>query len=191
MTESSNLNDLFVPELQNVVNACKQWSTALSKFETMATGESLRLTLKALSETTDHHLSLLTTLLVSLRADKHGDRCVAMAGIVNEAEALLRDHDRSDVRDSALILSAQKSLHYQVSVYGTLRAWADQLGHEDAARAFDKVLHDVRAADERLTDIADSINPYGHVGPGRILQSPARSVWNAGRVGGVAQGARR
>lgn len=188
MSELSSLHELFIHELRDIASAERQLTAALPRFTKIATNQSLRSALESNLAETERHLRTVMGLLGSFGADKSVQRCLAMTGILDEAGTLLRLQIDPDVRDSAVIVSVQKAEHYEICAYGTLRAWADRMGHEEAACAFDEILRQQRDADERLTDVADSIDPYGRVGRGFVPHDPARQAGHARRVSGIAQG---
>jgi ferritin-like metal-binding protein YciE len=95
-----------------------------------------------------------------LDADPEGEECEAMEGLTAEAEEIMDDHDEGPVRDAALVGAAQKVEHYEIATYGTLCAMAKAAGMQEVAELFGQTLAEEKAADERLTKLADrEINP--------------------------------
>lgn len=77
-----------------------------------------------------------------------------MQGIIDEGKEMLSEHKKGEEVDAALISAAQKSEHYEIASYGTLYAWAEQMGHSEAARLLKENLSEEKAADDKLTEIA-------------------------------------
>ena len=84
-----------------------------------------------------------------------------MAGLIKEAAELLGEQKGKSTIDVAIIAAGQKVEHYEIASYGTVRAWAEQMGHDDAVELLQSTLDEENEADEKLTEIAESIaNKY-------------------------------
>ena len=80
-----------------------------------------------------------------------------MEGLIKEGSELVEEQKGKSSVDPAIIAAAQKVEHYEIASYGTVRAWAEQMGYEDAAELLEETLHEESAADDKLTDIAESL----------------------------------
>jgi ferritin-like metal-binding protein YciE len=86
-----------------------------------------------------------------------GKTCAAIVGITNEGAEIMEEYKGSPAIDAGLLAAAQSVEHYEMSRYGTLRTWAEELGHDDAASLLQETLDEERATDEALTDLAKSV----------------------------------
>ncbi|MFU7858271.1 ferritin-like domain-containing protein, partial [Escherichia coli] len=81
-------------------------------------------------------------------------KCVAMEGLIEEANEVIESTEKNEVRDAALIAAAQKVEHYEIASYGTLATLAEQLGYRKAAKLLKETLEEEKATDIKLTDLA-------------------------------------
>lgn len=108
-----------------------------------------------------HQVERLGQVFEIIGKPARGKTCEAMQGIVAEMEEDLEDFGGSPAGDAVLIGCAQAAEHYEISRYGTLKTWASQLGHEDAAKLLDETLQEEKQTDEKLTQIAEKLNTQG------------------------------
>lgn len=109
---------------------------------------------------TKGHLTRLESIFDALDEDPEGETCKAMQGLIKEGEEYVKAGGSDDVRDAGLIGAAQRVEHYEIAGYGTTRTLAERLGEIDAANLLQATLDEEFAADETLTDIAESeVNP--------------------------------
>jgi ferritin-like metal-binding protein YciE len=108
-----------------------------------------------LSET-EYHVTRLEQVFAYLDEPVQSKECKAMKGLLEEAKELMEEMKDSSAMDAALIGAAQKAEHYEISTYGTLCAWAEKLGYQEAVKLLEATLDEEKAADEMLTAIADS-----------------------------------
>lgn len=148
------LEDLFVHEIKDLMSAEKQLVKALPKMIKAATNDDLRQALESHLQETEEQANRLEEICKQLDIPARGIKCKAMEGLLEEGkEALVGDMEDS-VRDAAIICAAQRVEHYEIAGYGCARTFADQLGHQDAARMLQQTLDEEKAADEKLTQIA-------------------------------------
>src|ERR1051326_2369096 len=83
--------------------------------------------------------------------------CAAMKGLIEEADEIMKEQKNSSALDAAIIAAAQKVEHYEIASYGTLVAWAQQMGHAEAVELLEQTLGEEKTADEKLTSVAESI----------------------------------
>jgi ferritin-like metal-binding protein YciE len=150
------MQDLFNEELEDLYDAEKQIVKALPKVAEAVASEDLRNALEEHLEQTKQHVTRLEQVFQSVGREAKAKKCEGMKGLLEEGENVISELDQSPVRDAALIAAAQKVEHYEISGYGTLRTFAQLLGHEDAVELLEETLEEEKEADEKLTDIAES-----------------------------------
>ncbi len=148
----SELRETFVEELQDLYDAEKQLLKALPKMAKAARHEELRAAFEAHLEETQEHVRRLEKVFKALDEPVKAKKCKAMQGLVEEGDDLIKEKEG----DAALICAAQKAEHYEIASYGSLKAWAKLLGEEAASGLLEETLEEEKAADEKLTDIAQS-----------------------------------
>jgi len=154
------LADLFHHELKDIYSAETQLVKALPKMAKAATHEELKVGFEEHLEQTKGHVDRLKQIGESLGLTLTGHKCKAMEGLVEEGADLIDEDADDHVRDAGLIGAAQRVEHYEIAAYGTARALALILGHEDAASLLEETLAEEKETDEKLTELAESaINP--------------------------------
>jgi ferritin-like metal-binding protein YciE len=149
------MNDLFVHQLQDIYYAEKQLVKALPKMAEKATDKELRQGfLKHLDET-NVHVQRLEQVFQMHGAEIKAVTCPAIDGIIKEADETASDVADRRVLDAALINAAQAAEHYEIARYGSLIAWAKQLGRNDCAGVLQKTLDEEKATDQKLTALAE------------------------------------
>ena len=103
------------------------------------------------------HVQRLEQIFKSLNVSSSGETCTGVAGIIEEGKELMWQKADHDVLDAGLICGAQKVEHYEIATYGTLRTWARQLGHQEAARLLEQTLNEEKTTDNTLNRIAESM----------------------------------
>ena len=150
------LDDLFVHTLRDIYYAEKRIVKALPDMIQKATDEELRDGLSDHLEETHEHVTRLEQVFAMHGAEAKTVNCPAIDGILKEAEELSAEIADRSVLDAAIIAAAQAVEHYEITRYGTLVAWANQLGRPDCAAILEETLEEERSADEALTDLAES-----------------------------------
>jgi ferritin-like metal-binding protein YciE len=150
------LNDLFVHQLQDIYYTENQILKALPKMISKATDSQVKDGFTRHLEETKTHVSRLEQVFKMHNAEAKAIKCPAIEGIIAEAEDVAGDVEDKQVLDAALIASAQAVEHYEMTRYGTLVAWAKQLGRSDCATILQKTLDEEKATDAKLTSIAES-----------------------------------
>ena len=153
-----NFEDLFFDELKDTYDAEKRIIQALPKLIKGSHSEPLRKALQAHLEQTHEHVARLECIFDQLGRAPHRKTCKAMVGLLAEGEDLLTESTDEVVRDAAIIAAAQKVEHYEMATYGTLREWAQQLGHREVVASLQKTLDEEGAADHTLSRIAVTLN---------------------------------
>lgn len=153
--ESNGLREMLVDEMADVYHAEKQLLKALPKMAKAAQSAALREALEEHLEETEEHVTRLEEAFAGLEEEVKSKKCKAMEGLLAEGEELMKEHEGEPTIDAALIAAGQKVEHYEIASYGTLQAWAQQLGEDEAAQLFGETLEEEKAADEKLTAIAE------------------------------------
>jgi len=155
-----SLHDALIHELKDLHSAETQLTKALPKMAKAASNEELSSALEEHLEETKEHVTRLEDILGELEVSPRGQKCKAMEGLIEEGESNLKEDAPAEVLDALIISGAQKVEHYEIAGYGTARAFALKLGLKDVARVLDKTLEEESAADDKLTEIAESaVNP--------------------------------
>ncbi|HLX64994.1 MAG TPA: ferritin-like domain-containing protein [Planctomycetota bacterium] len=150
---NEHLHEPFVEGLKDMYDAEKRLVKAIPKLVKAASCESLKQGLSKHLKETAGHVNRLEKVFQSIGETAKTKTCPAMKGLVEEgADATNEDDERS--RDAAIIAAAQKVEHYEIASYGTLRTWAEAMGHNEAADLLEETLNEEKAADKKLTEIA-------------------------------------
>jgi ferritin-like metal-binding protein YciE len=148
MTEAGTLHDAFIDELRDTYDAEKQLTKALPKLAKAATNAKLR----AAFET---HLEETQGQIESLDEKVRGKHCDGIAGIIEEGKSIMEEDFDETTMDACLIAAGQRAEHYEMAAYGTLVAWARAMGHGEAARLLQQTLDEEKAADKKLSGLAE------------------------------------
>ena len=151
-----SLDDLFVHTLRDIYYAEKQITKALPEMIDKATDTTLKQGFQKHLKETEGHIKRLEQVF-----ELHGEKakavnCPAIDGLIEETEEIAGDIDDKQVMDAALIAAAQAVEHYEITRYGTLIAWATELGRSDCAALLKQNLAEEKATDKKLTDMAES-----------------------------------
>jgi ferritin-like metal-binding protein YciE len=155
-TEFNSLEDLFVNQIEDLYDAENRLTKALPKMADAAASTSLKQAFQSHLTETQGHVSRLETIFRGVNVEPKRETCQAMKGLISEGEEMIDATGDADVRDAALIAAAQRVEHYEISGYGTARTIAQQLGLADVANLLQRTLNEEKAADEKLTTIAES-----------------------------------
>ena len=152
----STLDDLFVHVLRDIYYAEKQILKALPDMIEKATSPQLKNGFQTHLRETRGHVERVEQVFRMHGVEARGADCPAIDGIIEEANEIAGDIDDKAVLDAALIAAAQAVEHYEITRYGTLMAWAKQLGREDCASVLAQNLEEEKATDEKLTAMAEA-----------------------------------
>jgi ferritin-like metal-binding protein YciE len=150
-----SMDDLFLHVLQDVYYAENQILKALPDMIEKATNRDLSSALKAHLGETEKQVDRLDQVFNLLGKEPKGTKCPAINGIIDEANEIAGEVDNKKVLDAALIAAAQAVEHYEITRYGTLIAWADELGNDAVGKLLTTNLNEEKAADKKLTTIAE------------------------------------
>jgi ferritin-like metal-binding protein YciE len=149
------MEDLFLHTLKDIYYAENQITKALPKMIEKATNRDLTAGLKSHLEETKKQIERLEQVFEMLGKSPEGTDCPAIDGIIKEADEVAGDIADKAVLDAAIVASAQAVEHYEMSRYGTLIAWATELGREQVNRLLTTNLNEEKAADRKLSGIAE------------------------------------
>jgi ferritin-like metal-binding protein YciE len=155
MAETGTLHDAFVEELRDTYDAERQLTKALPKMAKAASTPELREAFETHLEETRGHVERLEQVFESLDEKVRGKHCEGMAGIIEEGKAMMGEDFDEATMDAALIAAAQRVEHYEMAAYGTVVAWAQAMGHTQAAKLLQQTLNEEKAADKKLTALAE------------------------------------
>ena len=151
----ANLDELFLHTLKDVLYAERKILKALPKMERKAGDPKLKAALSSHRDETEEHVVRLEEVFDALGKPARGAKCDAMVGLIDEAEGLMADIDDAETMDAALISLAQAVEHYEIARYGTLVAWAGQLGHAKVVALLKATLDEEYGADRALSKMAE------------------------------------
>lgn len=150
-----NLEELFVHFLRDMYYAEKQVLKTLPKLARKADSNDLRKALETHQAETETQIANLEKVFEMLDLKVRGETCAAMDGILEEGQDIVTETTDADARDAGMIASAQAVEHYEITRYGTMVAWANELGRKDAARLLQANLDQEYAADRKLSELAE------------------------------------
>ncbi len=157
------LESLFIDELKDIYYAEKQIVKALPKMAKAASNSDLEKAFKAHLSETEGHVERLERIFKILDLPLRGKKCAGMNGILEEGKEILgkKKDFEPNALDAALIASAQRVEHYEIAAYGTLCAFAAQMGHDKVMNLLQNTLDEEKKADKKLSEIAESsVNEY-------------------------------
>jgi ferritin-like metal-binding protein YciE len=149
------LHDAFIDELRDVYDAEKQLTKALGKLAKTATAPPLRQAFESHLRETEGQIDRLEKVFEGLDEKVRGKHCEGIAGIIVEGKSVMEEDFDDMTMDACLIAAGQRAEHYEMAAYGTLIAWARVMGHEDAAKLLQKNLDEEKAADQKLSSLAE------------------------------------
>ena len=156
MAEAGTLHDAFIDELRDTYDAERQLTKALPKLAKAATNPKLRKAFESHLEETKGQIERLEQVFASLDEKVRAKHCDGIAGIVEEGKAIMEEDFDEPTMDACLIAAGQRAEHYEMAAYGTLVAWARAMGHDEAANLLQETLDEEKAADEKLSEIAEA-----------------------------------
>ncbi|HWV42731.1 ferritin-like domain-containing protein [Pseudorhodoplanes sp.] len=148
------MEDMFLHGLQDIYYAEKQITKALPKMIEQATNRDLSAGLRAHLEETEKQIERLEKVFEKLGKTPKGVDCPAIDGLIKEADQTAAEVDDKSVLDAAIVGNAQAVEHYEIARYGTLIAWAEELGHDDVVRFLTTNLNEEKATNTKLNTIA-------------------------------------
>ncbi|MBM7404998.1 MULTISPECIES: ferritin-like domain-containing protein [Sphingomonas] len=154
--DTHTLDDLFVHGLKTIYYAERQILETLPQMIEMATDPQLKAGFQQHLRETEGQRTRLEQVFRMHGVEADETKCPAIDGIIKAANATAADIDDKQVLDAALAFGAQMVEHYEIAQYGTLIAWARELGRSDCAAVLDENLAEEKATDAKLTDLAEA-----------------------------------
>ena len=185
---AKTLRDAFMDELRDAYDAEKQLIKALTKMAKTATAPVLRDAFESHLEETRGQVERLEQVFANLEEKARGKHCEGIAGIIEEGKAIMEEDFDDETIDACLIAAGQRAEHYEMAAYGTLIAWADVLGLTEASELLQEILDEEKAADEKLTSLAESGINQGAADAGGS-EEEEKEVVGASTTRGTAKGA--
>jgi len=171
MADPGTLHDAFIDELRDAYDAEKQLTKALPKMARAASSPDLRAAFEHHLEETRGQIERLEQVFESLDEKVRGKHCDGIAGIIEEGNNVMQEDFDEATMDACLIAGGQRAEHYEMAAYGTLVAWAGAMGHAEAADLLQQTLDEEKAADEKLSALAEGgINQNA-----AVLPTPTRT----------------
>ena len=156
-TNDTTLKSLLIDELRDIYHAERQLVRALPKLAKAATSPDLREALESHLAETEEQVSRVEQAFELLNESAKTKTCAGMMGIVEEGSELIKESDKGAALDAGIIAGAQRAEHYEMAAYGSLMAWARALGHDDVAELLSASLEEEKAADKKLTELAETV----------------------------------
>jgi ferritin-like metal-binding protein YciE len=150
------LQDLFLESLADMYYAENQLVKALPKMAKVATDDELRQAFEMHLGETEGHVQKLEQVFDQFGEKPYSKKCPAIVGIIKEAEEIISENKKSPTINAALIYAGQKAEHYEIASYGALREWAHHLQKDEAADLLEEILDQEKAADGKLTQLAQT-----------------------------------
>jgi ferritin-like metal-binding protein YciE len=154
--KDKHLNDLFLDTLKDIYFAEKQILRALPKMAKAASSDELRGAFEKHHGETEGQVERLEQIFELLDKPARGKTCDAIQGILDEGKEIMDEYKGSEALDAGMLAAAQAVEHYEISRYGTLKQWAQQLGMKDAVKLLDQTLQEEKKTDETLTTLAEA-----------------------------------
>jgi ferritin-like metal-binding protein YciE len=159
--KEKNLHDLFLDTLKDIYYAENKILKALPKMAKAAQAADLKAAFTKHIRETEGQVKRLERVFQEIDETAKGKKCPAIDGIIEEGNEIAKDYKGSPAIDAGLLAAAQAVEHYEISRYGTLKTWAEELGLSDAVGLIDETLAQEKATDADLSKIAEaSVNDY-------------------------------
>ena len=153
-----SLKDLYIHELKDLHSAEKQITKALPKMAEAASNDELATAFREHLDQTHEHIWRLQKILGRHGESLRGPKCKGMGGLLEEGAEMIETDAEDKVRDAGLISTAQRVEHYEIAAYGCAETYAELIGDSEGASLLRATLTEEKATDEKLTDLARSIN---------------------------------
>jgi len=155
MADTGTLHDAFIDELRDTYDAEKQLTKALPKLAKASTNPKLRQAFESHLKETQGQIARLEQVFEALDEKVRGKHCDGIEGIIEEGKSVMEEDFDDATMDACLIAAGQRAEHYEMAAYGTLVAWAEAMGHREAAELLQQTLDEEKAADKKLSGLAE------------------------------------
>jgi ferritin-like metal-binding protein YciE len=156
--KNENLRELLVEELKDLYSAENQLTKALPKVAKNSSDPQLKKVIESHLKETEGHVARLEQIFEKLDESPKGKTCEGMKGLITEADERIKEGGEPAVLDAGLIADAQRVEHYEIAAYGSARTFANLLGEKEIVQLLEATLKEEKAADAKLTSIAESVN---------------------------------
>jgi ferritin-like metal-binding protein YciE len=163
-TMPEGLRELYIEELKDLYNAENQLVKALPKMAKAASSDELRQGFEEHLEQTKGHVQRLEKIFQALGESPKGKKCKGMEGLVEEGSEVMKEDFEGTLMDAALIGAAQRVEHYEIAGYGTVCAFAEELGETEQNSLLNETLEEEKETDDKLTQLAQQINAQANEG---------------------------
>jgi len=157
MAKEKTLQDLFHDTLKDIYFAEKKILTALPKMAKAANSDELRAAFEKHEGETEGHVERLEQVFRIIDETPKGKTCDAIMGLIEEGQEIMKEYKGTPALDAGLLAAAQAVEHYEITRYGTLKTWAQELGLNQAVKLLDATLTEEKDTDEALTELAESV----------------------------------
>jgi ferritin-like metal-binding protein YciE len=151
------MRDLFLEQIQDLYDAEQRLTNALPKMAEASTSPELRRAFESHLTETRGQVTRLERIFQEMGQEPKATTCDAMKGLIKEGDSMASDIDQSPLRDAGLIAAANRVEHYEIAAYGSARSFAHILGMDPAVSLLEATLTEEKAADQKLTRIAESM----------------------------------
>jgi ferritin-like metal-binding protein YciE len=158
--QPKKLDELFHDTLKDIYYAEKKILSALPKMAKAAQNEDLKAAFEKHEGETEEQVARLEQVFELIDEKPQGKKCPAIDGIVEEGQEIIKEYKGSPALDAGLLSAAQSVEHYEISRYGTLRAWAEEMGLDEAVSLLEQTLDEEKTTDEALTKLAETCVNY-------------------------------
>jgi ferritin-like metal-binding protein YciE len=155
--EPKNLDDLFHDTLKDIYFAEKKILSTLPKMAKAAQSPDLKEAFEKHRGETEGHVARLEKIFATIDKKPQAKTCDAIVGITDEGAEIMKEYKGSPALDAGLLAAAQAVEHYEISRYGTMKTWAQELGLKEAVRLLDQTLAEEKKTDATLTEIAEAV----------------------------------
>ncbi len=156
MQKQKNMRDLFHATLKDIYFAEKKILAALPKMAKAAQSEELKAAFQKHESETEMHVERLERVFDELDETPRTKTCDAILGIIEEGQGIMKEFKSTPALDAGLLAAAQAIEHYEISRYGTLKTWAQELGLDESVAVLNLTLREEKNTDEKLTELAQS-----------------------------------
>jgi len=198
MAETGTLHDAFLDELRDAYDAEKQLTKALPRMAKAASSPDLRKAFEVHLEETRGQIERLERVFAGLDEKVRGKHCDGIAGIIDEGKSVMEEDFDDATMDACLIAGGQRAEHYEMAAYGTLVAWARAMGHAAAADLLQETLDEEKAADAKLSSLAEQgINQeaahmaHAEEDPHEAITTPVSARTRSSRTAAAVKASRR
>jgi ferritin-like metal-binding protein YciE len=153
----NSLKDLYIEQLQDLYSAENQILKALPDMEKKAQHNGLKDAFREHHRVTEQQVKRLEEIFDDLGESPKGHHCKGMEGLIKEGQEMIKEDGDSDVIDAGLIAAAQRVEHYEIAGYGTVRTFAERLGHSNHVSLLQRTLDEEGETDKKLTQLAEGV----------------------------------